>query len=158
MPQFLVVFLLSLQCIIIVSRAAADRSRVCGAFSRGCHAHGRLPASLILRARARVLSVLVVQELGCSKCLIKCNRPECEVRCPVKHCEKGRCPKCETVCRDPICHTECSNPEPKCEAVCENPVCDWRCHRYVDRLRRALALMPSCPQALMPSCPRFAVH
>ena len=74
-------------------------------------------------------SLEYLQELGCSKCMIKCNRPECEVRCPVKHCEKGRCPKCETVCRDPICHTECANPEPKCEAVCENPVCDWRCHR-----------------------------
>merc|ERR1711959_833948 len=59
----------------------------------------------------------------------KCNQPECEVRCPVKHCEKGRCPECETVCKDPLCHTECSNPEPKCESVCEEPVCDWKCHR-----------------------------
>merc|ERR1712019_200045 len=50
---------------------------------------------------------------GCSKCLIKCSKPECEVRCPVKHCEKGRCPECETVCKDPKCHTECTNPPPK---------------------------------------------
>ena len=82
--------------------------------------------------------------------MIKCNRPECEVRCPVKHCEKGRCPKCETVCRDPICHTECANPEPKCEAVCENPVCDWRCHRPSNCPKPKCALIceksPHCQQ------------
>merc|ERR1719407_428622 len=98
------------------------------------------------------------QELGCSKCQIKCSKPECEVRCPVKHCEKGRCPECETVCRDPKCHTECTNPPPKCESVCEEPVCDWKCHRPDNCPKPKCALVceksPHCQEPPAPQpCP-----
>merc|ERR1711981_903629 len=79
---------------------------------------------------------------------IKCEKPQCEVRCPVKHCEKGACPKCDTVCKDPQCHTECTNPTPKCESVCEEPLCDWKCHRPADCEKPKCALV--CEKA--PHC------
>merc|ERR1719482_1115803 len=53
------------------------------------------------------------QELGCSKCQIKCTNPQ---------------PVCESVCEEPICDWKCHRPsncpKPKCALVCEkSPHC-----------------------------------
>jgi len=76
-----------------------------------------------------VVSQMQCEELPCAQCTVKCEKPQCSVRCPKDMCEKDDCPKCETVCSPAVCRTSCVAPEPNCSPLCEATNCDWKCKK-----------------------------
>lgn len=88
----------------------------------------------------------VINPPNCT-CQAKCEKPECEIKCPDSGCEVDGCPACTTICKDPHCvvvcepnegnTSGCEAPTPQCGAQCDAPNCDWKCHK------------PACPK---PKC------
>lgn len=72
------------------------------------------------------------------KCEVKCEKPECGIKCPTRGCADGICNECMAVCNAPHCINICQPPVPQCGIVCDEPSCDWKCNKPND-----------CPQ---PTC------
>lgn len=88
--------------------------------------------------------------MPCAKCIVKCEEPQCSIRCPKDMCLKENCPKCEIVCSPADCHTTCVAPTAECAPMCEEPECNWSCAKPTVCPRPKCELMcekPACDYA-----------
>lgn len=79
-------------------------------------------------------------------CEVKCEQPQCEIKCPGVGCSDTECPECQAICTAPHCITVCEPPAPKCQVICKEPACDWKCYKPTDCPKPQCELICENPQ------------